>query len=156
MKRLNPKTGRPFKKGERRDDGFFFWSYSTTRIKADGYCREGWMSPDRWEKAQLANKSYQKQRREEITKLLNSIKIERGCADCGYNEHPAALDFDHLPGSEKLISIGQQKNRARSEVLTEVEKCEVVCANCHRIRTAKRGRKGWATYEVRQRLYAVT
>lgn len=67
----------------------------------------------------------------------------RGCKDCGYAEHPHALDFDHLPGTEKLLTIGSGDSTTApwDKVLAEIEKCEVVCANCHRIRTYERRRE---------------
>jgi hypothetical protein len=74
-----------------------------------------------------------------IRARINEIKLERGCADCGYRAHPAALDFDHLPGSEKRHPVAWLISRNRLEdALAEIEKCEVVCANCHRVRTATR------------------
>ena len=74
---------------------------------------------------------------------INTYKLERGCADCGYADHPHALDFDHLPGTEKLYSIGSgwAGSAPWDKVLAEIEKCEVVCANCHRIRTHERRRE---------------
>lgn len=72
--------------------------------------------------------------------LLQAIKLERGCADCGYKAHPAALDFDHRPGEVKLLSVGRQvSNVGIARLLAEVEKCDVVCSNCHRIRSFERG-----------------
>ena len=60
------------------------------------------------------------------------------CMDCGYKAHPAALEFDHVRGS-KVCSIATLLQGARwEEVLTEVAKCELVCANCHAIRTQTR------------------
>lgn len=74
-----------------------------------------------------------------IRARINEIKLERGCADCGYRAHPAALDFDHLPGFEKRHTVAWLISRNRlADALTEIEKCEVVCANCHRVRTATR------------------
>jgi hypothetical protein len=47
------------------------------------------------------------------------------------------LEFDHL--RDKLFSVGQDlSRRSWSSILAEIEKCEVVCANCHRRRTARR------------------
>ncbi len=70
---------------------------------------------------------------------IQAIKVERGCADCGYANHPAALEFDHLPGFVKEHRIAQLANGAkRAKIMAEIAKCEVVCANCHRIRTAER------------------
>lgn len=71
---------------------------------------------------------------------LNRIKTDAGCVDCGYNSHPEALEFDHLPGYTKLDKVSGlfDKGGSWSLVLEEVSKCEVVCANCHRVRTFNR------------------
>ena len=45
MKRLNPKTGKPFKQGDLREDGFIFKSYTPSQIKKDGFFFEDWRSP---------------------------------------------------------------------------------------------------------------
>lgn len=81
---------------------------------------------------------WSQRRYEEFRKYLDEMKTERGCVDCGYSEHPAALEFDHLPGTEKRFIISQGYSRSREAVLAEIEKCEIVCANCHRIRTWRR------------------
>lgn len=70
--------------------------------------------------------------------ITNAIKMERGCADCGYRAHPAALHFDHLPGTTKISEVSTLARRGRADLLAEIAKCEVVCANCHAIRTAER------------------
>jgi hypothetical protein len=69
---------------------------------------------------------------------LSAVKLERGCADCGYKAHPAALHFDHLPGAGKAFNIGHLSGRSRASLESEIAKCEVVCANCHAIRTDSR------------------
>lgn len=74
-------------------------------------------------------------------RYFQQAKLERGCADCGYNAHPAALDFDHLPGVVKLYRVACMAGMSRSLIDAEIAKCEVVCANCHRIRTVERLRK---------------
>lgn len=58
------------------------------------------------------------------------------CADCGENFHYCQMDFDHVRG-EKLDCVSRLKSR--NTLLTEIEKCDVVCANCHRKRTQARG-----------------
>jgi hypothetical protein len=59
------------------------------------------------------------------------------CADCGETD-PLVLEFDHL--RDKEFDIGHEfTSRPWDEVLAEIEKCEAVCANCHRRRTARRG-----------------
>lgn len=69
---------------------------------------------------------------------FQQIKLDRGCADCGYREHAVALDFDHLPGVEKRYRIACMAGMKRELIDAEIAKCEVVCANCHRVRTANR------------------
>lgn len=78
------------------------------------------------------------ERTKENFKFVTELKLKLGCADCGYNEHPAALDFDHLPGHTKRRSIARMVQAHRSTLLEEIAKCEVVCSNCHRVRTWKR------------------
>ena len=71
---------------------------------------------------------------------VDTIKVASGCVDCGIrSSHPEIYDFDHLPGRGKVANIAQLiHNGTMDQVEAEIAKCEVVCANCHRIRT--RGR----------------
>ena len=79
------------------------------------------------------------QRQREVLAYIQAIKVERGCADCGYRENAVALDFDHLPGHVKEYRIATMAaGLSRAKIDAEIAKCEVVCANCHRIRTHKR------------------
>lgn len=55
------------------------------------------------------------------------------CAYCGYNEHPAALDFHHVirhPDNEKVYKLAA--NNSWKRLREEIKKCIVLCANCHR------------------------
>lgn len=54
------------------------------------------------------------------------------CVDCGYSD-VRALDFDHVRGIKKF-TIGKLRNHPWNEMLVEIEKCDIRCANCHRIR----------------------
>jgi hypothetical protein len=70
---------------------------------------------------------------------IHQYQLERGCADCGYNAHPAALEFDHRPGTEKLFNVGEKIGAKDKQLIwDEIAKCDVVCANCHAIRTYNR------------------
>jgi hypothetical protein len=75
--------------------------------------------------------------RRKFREWIGTIKLERGCMDCGYREHAAALEFDHVRG-EKVDHVARMSGRPRAVVLEEIEKCDVVCANCHRVRTEER------------------
>ena len=79
-------------------------------------------------------------RREDNIEYLNSIKLARGCVDCGYRAHAVALDFDHLPGFEKRKGVALLCHRGAKRAVLDAElaKCEIVCANCHRVRTQRR------------------
>lgn len=66
--------------------------------------------------------------------LIDKIKLDRGCAKCGFNAHAAALDFNHIKGT-KNFSVSQDTKKAMSKLLAEIDKCEILCANCHRIHT---------------------
>ena len=59
------------------------------------------------------------------------------CKDCGGRFPACAMDFDHVHG-QKSFGVGLGRTTAKNVVLAEIAKCEVVCANCHRIRTWNR------------------
>jgi hypothetical protein len=70
------------------------------------------------------------------TRVLLQFFETHPCVDCGEND-PVVLEFDHL--RDKVLNIGADLLRRRwADILAEIEKCEVVCANCHRRRTARR------------------
>jgi len=77
-----------------------------------------------------------RENRNKKKKFIADLKIERGCADCGYKSAPEAMDFDHVHGVKKMHVSSVQGSI--ESILAEIEKCEVVCANCHRIRTYNR------------------
>jgi len=64
--------------------------------------------------------------------LIREIKIQKGCFICGYKEHYAALDFHHRNPKTKSFNISENKTVALNKLLEEIEKCDVVCVNCHR------------------------
>src|SRR5690606_15981307 len=58
------------------------------------------------------------------------------CVDCGYGEHLAALDFDHLDPKTKVAGVATLlAHGTLDELMAEVRKCVLRCANCHRVRT---------------------
>lgn len=81
---------------------------------------------------QYANKAEKRGR-----EFLTQIKMSTGCVDCGYRKAPEALDFDHVFG-EKSYNVGMRISVTPETLKKEIAKCEVVCANCHRIRTYER------------------
>lgn len=73
-------------------------------------------------------------------KFIQEEKIRQGCFDCGYREHPEALDFDHIRGT-KEFDISKCMGRSLKALKEELAKCVVRCSNCHRIKTVKEKRK---------------
>lgn len=78
---------------------------------------------------------------------IDQVKLERGCARCGYREHPVALDFDHLPGHQKYMSVSEMMTCSEERIMAEIAKCQVLCSNCHKIISYERGRDGDNTNE---------
>ena len=74
--------------------------------------------------------------RERVAYLIEYFR-ENPCRDCGETD-PVVLEFDHLYGKAFNISKGL-RDRNWQSVLAEIAKCDVVCSNCHRRRTARRG-----------------
>ena len=68
------------------------------------------------------------------SRLVNEIKSERGCKVCGERRAPC-LDFHHQDQTTKCFSIsaGISGLYSISAILAEIEKCNVLCANCHRL-----------------------
>ncbi len=58
------------------------------------------------------------------------------CFDCNNTFPDCCYDFDHRNPVEKLFGIGGHYGKPLAELVIEVDKCDLVCANCHRIRTA--------------------
>lgn len=66
------------------------------------------------------------------------LKQETPCADCGKNYHAVVMDFDHVRG-EKTGNVAELVRRASwARVQAEIDKCDLVCANCHRMRSLQR------------------
>lgn len=79
-------------------------------------------------------------------KWVDQYKTSNGCCVCGYNKHPAALCFDHLPGCTKaeITKNGgakrtcaggmyrlYSKHHPIEDLVDEIKKCRLLCSNCH-------------------------
>lgn len=82
----------------------------------------------------------QKARRAEIREWVRSLKEGKPCVDCGHSFHFAAMDWDHLPGYDKVGQVNRLLLTYNKQVvLDEIAKCDLVCSNCHRVRSYERG-----------------
>ncbi len=83
------------------------------------------------------------------------------CRDCGLRFEPHQMDFDHRDPATKSFNVttGRAMLMATAKLLAEVDKCDIVCANCHRIRTQAlwvgRPRKGTYTAPSQMRKAAL-
>lgn len=62
------------------------------------------------------------------------------CADCGGTFAQCSMDFDHRDAETKVRSVTRMINGSIDRMMAEVAKCDIVCANCHRLRTFERRR----------------
>lgn len=63
-------------------------------------------------------------------KAINYLGGE--CEICSYDRCPTALEFHHINEEEKSFSISSNLNKAWNKIKDELDKCALVCANCHR------------------------
>lgn len=97
---------------------------------------EFYSSPRKRRKCRACSREWLREYMRERVEFLRDYKLAKGCADCGYKEHSCALDFDHRPGEVKLFEPSKLKTSGTwQQMLDEIAKCDVVCSNCHRVRT---------------------
>lgn len=84
-----------------------------------------------------AVKTRVKERKVEIRNLIKEAK-NVPCVDCHETYPWYCMDFDHLRDKKFNLSVAAQKAWALDTIRAEIEKCDVVCANCHRKRTFER------------------
>ena len=103
-------------------------------------------NPDKikqWEKNRKRNRNeeskkkfllWQSKRRHEFKNKLDKIKIDIGrCNLCGYKEHPEILQFHHRNKELKRfqLSTGNLGSYKWETILEEIDKCNLICPNCH-------------------------
>jgi hypothetical protein len=69
--------------------------------------------------------------RRETRDIASTLKLEVGCKLCGYNKCPGAMDFHHRDRKTKSFNIASSYYLGRKKVLEEIEKCDILCRNCH-------------------------
>ena len=93
---------------------------------------------------------YEELTRKRIERNRNLIRQAKAvpCADCRQRYPHYVMDFDHRPGEGKefpLANIAGQSRISWKRIQAEIAKCDVVCANCHRIRTYERRKRKQST-----------
>lgn len=112
--------------------------FNKKKDKTQSNCRDCTKANTR--KHYKENKSYYYDKninkKQELRDLINKIKSVP-CKDCNNIFHHSAMDFDHIDNKE--YNVSHLVNRGSvNKILKEIKKCEIVCSNCHRIRTYNR------------------
>lgn len=142
-----------------------FFVRDKTKNKRHGSCKACYKHSrkDTYKQHYEKNKSeYINRAKSRKEKILSENRINMfnllsnsSCKDCG-ETNPIVMEFDHLSDKQYNISRMMQ-DHFWERILEEISKCEIVCCNCHRIRTSKRGnwyrtiRNGSAS-EIRTRI----
>lgn len=105
-----------------------FWIKKGTKDGLNASCKEC--------ASKKVKKHYKDNKEQYFDKRKWFFELKKGlqCEECGFN-HPAALDFHHIDPKNKKFGIAFNKHN-KKEVLEEIKKCRVLCANCHRIEHA--------------------
>jgi hypothetical protein len=87
----------------------------------------------------MVKSAKQKKELHKVLEELHLYKEKLGCADCRSHFPHYVLEFDHKPEFQKIDVVYRVlRNYGEAAAWNEVAKCDVVCANCHKIRTYTR------------------
>ena len=112
-----------FTKDKTRSDGLHLMCKACKREHQNGRYAA---NPD----YKVKRQAREQQRAKEFNALVNEAK-SGGCIKCGESEL-CCLDFHHIDGGTKEGSIAERRNASLEWVRAEIEKCVVLCSNCHR------------------------
>lgn len=87
---------------------------------------------------QISQKEYRRQIRDRNREYVRKIKESNPCTDCGQFYHYSQMDFDHIDFKKQNIARLVNSEASIKTIKQEIAKCELVCSNCHRIRTWSR------------------
>ncbi len=73
-----------------------------------------------------------------LAQYLRDLKTKTPCIDCGINYPYYVMDFDHVRGVKHANVMELVSTLSKKRIDLEIAKCEIVCSNCHRIRTHMR------------------
>lgn len=114
--------------------------HSRCRICHRLFCKK-WYDSNKEKQLECVRKNnvrYKDRNREYIWEYL----LKHPCVDCGETD-PVILEFDHREPKHKSCNVSDfvRTKACLKRLITEIEKCDVRCANCHRRKTAKQ--LGW-------------
>jgi hypothetical protein len=87
------------------------------------------------DKHYIDNKQYyidkSKEFRQAKSRFINDIKNNSKCQNCE-ESHISCLDFHHTQDFKKDYEIGNMRSFSEENILKEIDKCIILCSNCHR------------------------
>ena len=133
-------------RGDVREDGKILWG-KNPNLKSG----LEWRTPEAWERA-MQQKEDNRLKRYKLHKTrMNDIKLAKGCVVCGFGKHKFAkkwlkhtimlLEFDHIDRSTKSSNVCDLTNYAWPVIQREIDKCRVICKDCHVKHTGNQNRK---------------
>lgn len=99
------------------------------------FCSGACKQKSHWKEKKTQSNTYHSQTIRALSRKLKYVNLLGGCCSvCGYNKNLAALEFNHLDPSLKLFQLDVRRfsNTNEKTLLEEVNKCNLLCANCHR------------------------
>jgi hypothetical protein len=94
----------------------------------------------------LARRTLRRTKLDTLTRMEVFELKKAPCVDCGKSYHPCVMDYDHVV-PDKVNGLAKMVGRySRQALLEEIAKCELVCSNCHRMRTwnRRKGESAWS------------
>ncbi len=73
-----------------------------------------------------------------LASYIRDLKEKSPCRDCGKFYPYYVMDFDHVRGKKHANVMELIPTLSKKKIDEEIAKCEIVCSNCHRIRTHMR------------------
>lgn len=111
--------------------------FNKNKSKTDGYgssCKScQYIMQKKWYNKDPENqKNRVRKREQEIKNWINDYKKNLKCSKCEF-DHPAALDFHHQDEKLTAVATAVARGWSKEKILEEINKCIVLCSNCHRI-----------------------
>lgn len=112
-------------------------SFHKSKTNKDGLqyvCKACALEYNRLPRIKEYNKRYREEHPCSGRAYIDQLK-SRPCMDCGNEFPPYVMDFDHRDPSTKSCTLASMHRAPIEAIKIEAAKCDVVCSNCHRIRT---------------------
>ena len=85
-----------------------------------------------------SEKTTDRKHKAHLIKYIQELKSSTPCLDCKISYPYYVMDFDHVRGRKHKNVMELISTLSKKKIDEEIAKCEIVCSNCHRVRTHKR------------------